>query len=97
MKDMKNVFDFQDWIHALRNDGNVVLLEGNDCIKFPMGLSKGKVASKRPLIENITQVMFKKGSTLLYWNEHFYECYRSVEFLQKVLKMLSIKQWHPFE
>ena len=52
-------------------------------------LRQGKVASKRPLIENITQVMFKKGSTMLYWKEDFYEGYRSVEFLQKkVLKML---------
>ena len=62
MKDMRNVYDFQDWVHAVRNDGNVVMLE----VKFPMG----------PLIENITQVMFKKGFTMLYWKEGFYEGYQ---------------------
>ena len=36
-------------------------MEGNDCIKFPMGLSKGKVAPKRSLIKNMAQVIIKKG------------------------------------
>lgn len=83
MKDLNNVYDFEDWLSALNENGHSIVLEGEDCWAVKKGLSTGKHTSV-PYIENIQEAKFSRGSTKLFWKNCMEQLdYSSGEFLQK--------------
>ena len=50
----------------------------------PRGVSQGKYKSKKPKLENVHVVMFKRGSNKIFWKtKHSQEQFHEVQFLQK--------------
>ena len=83
MKDLDNVYDFEDWLSALNKNGQSIVLEGKDCWAVKKGLSAGKHTSA-PYIDNIQEAKFSRGSSKLFWkNSMEHLDYSSGEFLQK--------------
>ena len=96
LKEMKNVYDFQDWISALNIQGCAIELNHEDCCNFPEGVSQGKCAADKPYIAGKAEVFFEKGSTCMFWKEDFEEeKFRSAEFLQKKFIMLFKEEKWP--
>ena len=90
MKEMGKVYDFDDWLKSLGQNGQALILEGNDCLMIKKGLSQGRHTSI-PYIEDIQQAQFIKGSSKLFWKKNMEsEKYCCGEFLQlKLVKMIE--------
>ena len=91
MAEMGNLFDFEDWVNALNQHGEALVLDGKECLNIPRGVSQGKHADSKPYIANIQQVKFLNGSSKIFWKGNMKdESYQESEFLQKkYMKMIQ--------
>ena len=86
IKTLKNLFDFNDFVSALDNAGKSVVMDSNDIIDYPRGVSQGSFAKEKPKLDNVYISNFQKGSSKIYWQEDFDSTvFQSSEFLQKRL------------
>ena len=86
LKELKKVYDFENWKMALNHHGRALVLAGKDCIKFPRGLSQRKHITDRPTIERIVEANFREGSPQLFWKEGLNDtACKSAEFLKKYI------------
>ena len=98
MKEMSHVYDFPDWISALNQHGRAVNLNFADIYNFRKGLSSGKRAANKSKISEIVEVLFKRGSTRLFWKTDFDKDFREAEFLQtNLVKLIQKGIWPMFD
>ena len=69
MCEVKNVYDYRDFVSFLEKSG--VALELNSLIFFeiPRGLSESKRTRNKPKLDNVCVVRFVRGSTHIFWKE----------------------------
>ena len=71
---------------ALDNAGKSVVMDSNEFIDYPRGVSQGSFAKEKPKLDNVYIANFQKGSSKIYWKEDFDSTvFKSSEFLQKKL------------
>ena len=89
MKAKEKVYDFLEFVECLNVDGKAVIMNHDDFLDVPRGVSQqSKFTAGKPLLNNISIVKFQRGSTKLYWKKDYEENdYREAEFLQKKLAM----------
>ena len=79
IKQRKYLYNFDDFVSAVKSKGKVDVMLPVDFFNYTKELSYGKKGGiKYPLLADIREAMFKKGSTKLYWKtdmrEPEYEC-----------------------
>lgn len=67
MRKQRRVEDFQDFVNLVDSCGKSLVMEYNSFFKFPRGVSQAKYASKKPKLEDVQVVMFKRGSDEMFW------------------------------
>ena len=83
MKDMKNVYTFQDFVQCVNKNGIAVEMRSHDFHDYRKYLSSGK-DTHYPKLNDIVVAQFRRGSTKLFWKTSHTEVdYKSGEFLQK--------------
>ena len=86
IKTLKNLFDFNDFVSVLDNAGKSVVMDLNDIIDYPRGVSQGSFAKEKQTLDNVYIANFQKGSSKIYWKEDFDSTiFKSSKFLQKKL------------
>ena len=84
MNEKRNVYDFKDFVDVLNVHGHAIIMKSKDFIDVPRGVSgQSKFTEDKPMMDDISVAMFKRGSTKLYWKENFEADFKSAEFLQK--------------
>ena len=84
MRKQRRVEDFQDFVNLVDSCGKSLVMEYNNFFKFPRGVSQAKYASKKPKLEDVQVVMFKRGSDEMFWKTtHAQKDFQSSQFLQK--------------
>ena len=53
IKTLKNLFDFNDFLSALDTAGKSVLMDSNDIIDYPRGVSQGSFAKEKLKLDNV--------------------------------------------
>ena len=64
MKDVKNVYDFEDFKNVVASKGNYAVLE--DFIDFPNGSSESRQCSAKPKLRGVKIVQFRSGHTNIF-------------------------------
>ena len=66
MRSKRNLYDFQDFVNCISNNGKAVEMAPADFLDFKNKLSVGK-DTKYPHLKDISVVQFRKGSTEIFW------------------------------
>ncbi|XP_033115566.1 uncharacterized protein LOC117115750 isoform X2 [Anneissia japonica] len=83
MRERKHVYDEDDFTSIINAKGSAVPMSPADFIMYENGVSQGKYTNK-PLLCEVQEVRFNKGSTMLYWKSSIDDTeYSSGEFLKK--------------
>ena len=86
MRDRKNIYDGEDFKAVVNEVGVAVEMQVEDFIMFENGVSQGKYTHK-PLLADVQEVMFKEGSTNLFWKDTVDDDeYQEGAFLKKKLE-----------
>ena len=67
MCEMKNVYNYNDFVKALEQDGQTLLLDYKTFFEIPRGVSESKRTKSKPKLERISIAKFVRGSTQVYW------------------------------
>ena len=93
MNEMKNVYDFQDFVNVLDSNGKSIVLKSSDFFYFPRGVSeKSKFTEGKPFLDDISIVKFQRGTSKMFWKTSFADLeFKSSEFLQKKMSAKCLK------
>ena len=84
MRKKKNVEDFQDFCDIVDKSGQALVMKYDDFYLVPRGVSQGKYASGKPLMDDIQVCKFEKGSQNMFWKTRYdQKDYMEAVFLQK--------------
>ena len=85
MKKMKHVCEWDDFKRCVRKSGQVCEMQVSDFMEYESGLTQSKESKQtRPLLENVSAVEFRKGSTVLHFKTSHTEIdYQTAVFLKK--------------
>lgn len=95
-KKKKNVYDFSDYLHCVREVGIAVELVAEDFLDWKSGLSQSKASrNSRPLLEELKVAQFKVGIAKMYFKRSYEdENFECTDFLTKKFKfMVSEKKF----
>ena len=77
------LLDFNDFVDCVNDCGISIEMKGEDFFYFESKKGSSKKISP-PLLNQVREVQFQKGSSKMYWKESFYaETYNESEFLKK--------------
>ena len=82
MRQVKNVFDFEDFVKIINFRGDALEMQYFD-FYLTKGMSSGKFTSEKPLLDDVREVQFHKGSENMFWREDFGKELKSAPFLMK--------------
>ena len=82
---------FDEFVNVISYRGAALEMQVFDFISYPNGVSSGKYASEKPMLENVCEVQFRKGSEKMFSRESFNEEFKSAVFLKKQISREVIK------
>ena len=96
MKRKKRVEDFKDFVDLVDAAGKSLVMDLEDFLNVPRGVSQGKYTQGKPKLENVHVISFKRGSDKMFWKcNHSEEDFKDSKFLQlKLVKALG-KEFEP--
>ena len=69
MCEVKNVYDYRDFVSCLEKSGVALELNSLNFFEIPRGLSGSKRTRNKPKLDNVCVVRFVRGSTHIFWKE----------------------------
>ena len=83
MRKKQSIEDFQDFVDLVDFSGKALVMEHDDFLQLPRGVSQAKYASKKPKLQVMQVIRFERASNEMHWKESNMDEFRSAEFLQR--------------
>ena len=92
IKKRKFLYNFSDFVSAVQSKGKVDVMLPTDFKMYTKELSYGKKGVNYPSLATVREVMFKKGSTRMYWKTDLREHeYKAGEFAKKEYRQFIMR------